>query len=267
MGVKVTFFFECGKYGWSETIYSSSSTVDGAKALALLLMPKRTAILTSPCTMIGIRCSNDDPPLDSLFHVPSPADGAGRLWPGQSDIPNTCLDLRMESGALHRRAYQLRGIPDDMVKAGGELDIDPTYRGVLTQWRNMLTNTLWGMRIRNAPGSAVDILTMINENDGRSVLVTTALPHGLVFNDLVYISGRSNVKGFNGTWRVRVTGATTFQILSSRPTGNLFFNLKVRKLTYTFAAFTEAIIERASHRITGRPFGAPVGRRRARTLR
>lgn len=210
---------------------------------------------------------DDDAALDSLFYVVPENDGTGSSWGNSSDIPFTCFDLRMEATALHRRTYQLRGIPDDFVVEGGKMEPSPGYRGRVTVFKNRLCDTTWGMRIRNAAAGAVNILSMVNDPGNLSVTVTTAAAHPLTQNDLAYISGRSNVKGFNGTWRVNAVNNATFQILSSRPTGNLFFGLKVRKLTYSFAAFTNLLLMRASHRITGRPFDAPVGKRKARSLR
>lgn len=262
--IRVTMFFEADKYGWSETLYSSQASSSDALDAGKALIPRRVGCLGEGAALIGLRASDDDSRQDSLFHSVNANDGKPTANTS-SDIPHTCLDCRMEASSLHRRAYQLRGIPDDIVRTNGGLLIDGIYQGKLDRYRTVLLAGGWGMKVRNTPVGAHPILSITNDPSGYTVTVVTTEAHGLQLNDLAYISGRSNVKGFNGIWRVSATTPTEFQILTSKRATPPFFGLYVRKLTYSFAAFSNMIFERASHRITGRPFGAPLGKRKGRS--
>ncbi len=265
--MRITFFFECNKWGWTETHYCSLTTAEGAIALAIRDYPARLEALAPPAFLSGIRASDDDAAQDSLFYVPSHNDGLASSTLGLADIPNTAVDVRMEAGAGHRRTLMMRGIPDVIVTNGGQLDGGQWAAVGAAAWKRKLLTPNWGMRVRNSAAGAVGIRTMLNNFTLGTVTITTTVPHGLNDGDLAYISGRSNTKGFNGTWKVVRLTDTTFDINSRVFAQFYFIGLKVRKLSYTFARYTDFIIERATHRVTGRPFGSPVGRRRGRALR
>jgi hypothetical protein len=263
---KVTFFFEQGKWGWSETLYNSATQTSVALTSARALVGPRRNLLAKESQLTAIRASLDDPQRDSLFYSVPNADGFGLQGLGNSDIPNTCLVMRMEATDQHRRSYPLRGIPDEMVTNGGVWKPDAPYIAAINAYRAALINTTWGIAGNTGLAPTLLIVDSVQDFLNGRVGFTTNVDHNFNDNDLVYIGGRSPLKGFNGHWRVlkSVTDTKVFYIRTRTQATPFWVGLTVRKIQKAFVAFTNLIPERTSHRVTGRPFGAPRGKQSAR---
>jgi len=259
---RVTFFFQSSKWGWSETLYNSATEVTNALDNAKQLIRFRAAILASGANLVGVRASRTDPQRDSRFYAVPQADGTGDNAWGVTDIPNTCLNIRLEATPLYRRSLQLRGVPDMMITDGGYYAPSPMYTAALRRFLNQLLGATWGVQHKANAAPKRIIVMLLNDFNTNTTVVTTSVAHGYNTGDLVYIGGRSNVKGFNGLWRVKVVDATNFKIATVRPTGTFFLGLTSQLVDYEYQQFDAAIVEDASHRISGRPFAAPRGKRR-----
>lgn len=272
---KCSFFFTQGGWGWSETHYTLKT--DHAQALTELdtMRQFRTAILgkgslpddQNPFLQYA-RVSQDDIPGDSRVAEYTLNAGTGSTGLGQADIPNTCLLVRLEAGVLHRRSMYLRGIPDNIVTQGGQYTPYPGWTRPYNAWASYMTGGIragggWGIRIPlNPPALAGTIIDVVQAAHSKVVNVTTAALHGLTVGNIIVIKGR-NVAWLRGRHRViGVTAANVFQISIDAPVGQIVNGPLVYRIDpFGVIPYDTTVAERITHRITGRPFDQPRGRR------
>lgn len=296
---KATLFFESGLYGWTESFWrDTNASLDNTLALATKLALKRAAISGYGVKITYIRSSDEAERGDSsisatpiwvvgasfappaeldprTFYTVSPAEVAA------ADQPYSAVMVRMESVpsggnppiSMKRRTMYLRGLPDvDIVnpppfaRVAKWNDAFDKWRSELTQWSFRATNRNIGAVTRNILGwSFSPLFVSLN-----------ILNHPYVTGDLLAIRGaKAANSGFRPNRYVRVAAipdVNTIQVVSEngRP---------IRYLAGTEASGgTTALVTTATiypliahvsitgetHRTTGRPFGSPVGRRRAR---
>lgn len=139
--MRTSFFLSRGLYGWSYSFdHSLTDDYELALARAKRIIPKLRKVhgQTVSCTYVRVSkvwkpkaTAPADYKGDSRIYTVGfngKPDGAMEGSP-QSDIPNTCLLLRFDLGALHRRAMYLRGIPDAVWTAGFDVaTMDPQFK-------------------------------------------------------------------------------------------------------------------------------------------
>lgn len=273
---KANYFFTQRKQGWSETWYLDRSAAGSALEAMKNIMPLRVALLggvglgASDPRLEEIRVSNIAVDRDSLVYAVPPGDQFNSALLGVADNPNLCLLVRLEAGALYRRSWSLRGFPDSLITNNGIYVADAAWQPRFDAFITAVRNRLLGMVAwdRAAPIVAISAIGPPDPVVKNLVTITTAAPHGLIVGDRFKIISAPGTSNLRGTWTVFSLGlGNIFTFFSRKEYGGAYIGGgRLTKKTPAFFNFDNAEIERASHRITGRPFDLSVGRRRKRAI-
>jgi hypothetical protein len=208
---KVTFIFNQGRNGWTETFYWDNPTTGfffGPTVVVGRLPPNsipvlepwykyaeaRVALLSNQAKLDAIRFSDEAVPksgfLDESVAGLAPPATAHR------DVKRRSLHCIIQGGEnyCYKRAIHLRGIPDEpaMLTLHGGSNID-ALAGKFTTLRDKLFLCVARMKtlVKNLPAGAnptapiVDLIVPLGE---QKIVVKCAAPHGLQDGDQVRIS-------------------------------------------------------------------------------
>jgi len=266
VNARTTFFFEDGKYGWSESYFSQPASVQAARAAALLIAPKRIALLGTGPVFAAIRVSDADIERDSLITLAADIPTGKDRREEASDVPYSSWLCQLSNGTRYKRPLYLRGCPD--------IDItdpeDAAAHGVFKKaWAAYVAALIAGgymlrVLLRGTDNPSKKITDVFG--DAAGFKVTTAA-HGLVNNDVVRISGVKGSTVPKGKYTVRKVDDDNFVALHLPAPGAVGYTGggEWTKQIIGFKPVTEGIIVRQTRRATGRPFDSPHGRRKART--
>jgi hypothetical protein len=261
-------FFQSDRgYGWTETWYSAGANyfqvLNAAKAMAAA----RVQMNGVNTALTFIRVSDDELKRDTLVYaVPVPDQRPTGLLTQASDIANTALVLRLEASPTKHSQMYLRGLPDDICTLGGRYTPNPLFLLALVNWQNVVTIGGWSLRGQNTPSPLDPTIANVGQPDiDGNVLITTNAAHGFLVRDLVKITGLIGGSGVRGTHRISsVPAATEFIIHAPRVGSRYIGGGRVTKIVYSLALIIAMQVLRVSHRIAGRPFDSPRGRRLVR---
>jgi hypothetical protein len=271
MALKSTWFFsDVGRAaGWSETYYHSIGSLDLLKAAVLVTAVDRATCLSKDAVLLAVRLSDPANPRKTLLVDYETNPFAKQAWDGA--YPWNALLIRVTSQLNHKRPIYLRDVPAAIVDEENPLNAVVGFANALNAWINDLKTVLL-MQVRfttpyaNPPG---DLISSIAVDLVGQVTVTTQVAHGMANGfHTVQVSQVQTFPQLNRTWRVNVTGASTFVLLNAPvpPIGYPALNPqgRYREVKTDFDAFKDASVERVVHRDTGRPFNLQRGRARAR---
>lgn len=234
---KVTFEFEStvgrdatsgSRSGWSESWYRNNvADVPTAIALGLVLKDARRRLLTRGWSLSVMRVSmltNTFLPTRNGALVFVPLATQPGLYFGPADTideqPYDALEIAVQGLAGKRRAFQIRGIGNDVVNAGARFLNPPTFNAAFPLWLGTLNGgataggpgTGWAIRYRTAivngtitaiwigqAGSPVGATPLSPVIDA----ISTAAPGA---GSLLRIKSATGMTRINGTWTV-FTGA------------------------------------------------------------
>jgi len=258
--IRATFFFEQGKYGWSESIHNLNGTLSGAATAARDLAFKRMAMLPQSCKISYIRVSDDEVERDSQI-VPFDNANFEPIVDESASAFTACL-IRLEAGATHRRLIYVRPAAlSEGINSDPFID-DPSWIGAYNAWKAQLITGTWGVKYRNAVGAKVPINAVSSNSNLLNVACTTT---GNFFaGDSIYIGKLPEGKSAMGYYKVRtIIDANSMWVESYLgPTIDVSAGGYVQKRSFTLAAITDVIKLRVVSRKTGRPFDSPRGRSR-----
>ena len=141
----------------------------------------------------------------------------------------------------------------------------PGWLGLINQLRNFVLGSQGLASIRTTvlspPGPVVPIQAITPPNN-----FTTVAAHGFMAGDRVIIKGSSRRRNPTGIWTVGPTpGATTFTLTGvDLPADYVYYpvlSLGAQAKIVAYKPINFLQDERITERKTGRPFGAPRGRR------
>jgi hypothetical protein len=218
---------------------------------------------------VFIRVSDDLIRRDSQIYQCTPQEARGKNPDiGGSDIANTCLLLRIEASALIRRSLYMRGIPDDIALNGGQLSMTPAFLGAYQPWVNLLKSGPWAVRSIDPLSPSTAISNIVQAAGTGIVTITTTGPGTLTLPAIVTIRGVRGAIQVNGTWNVlSIIDSFNFTIKLNQYISTWTGQGLVFKNQYKVTVINQVYAMRISHRISGRPFDSPRGRRRARARR
>lgn len=262
--IRVTFFFKRDIDGWSETYFSTNPTITQVDLDAITLADLRTRLVSGPCEMTRVRCSDDAKKRDRLIRVPAFKNNS--VYVG-CDPSFTALRLNLQSGPDYARSLFMRGIPDSVVTNG---EYNPggsvSFTNALTAFTSELASGRWGVatRLINSPVG----ITAFTPVGGPSLAwnVTTGAPFTPVFGEVVQVLNGGPLNGANRKWRVSgITDATHLQVLPVGPASAIFFlpGMQIKRLFLNVQSIDRINNAGITHRDQGRPFGQHRGRRRA----
>lgn len=265
--IRATFFFEdVNKHGWSETIHNLAADLTTAKTRANNLMRHRRNCLGSSARITYIRVSDDLVKRDSEVIINPVGDQLSRVGPAtQADIANTSLVVRIQANPLARRTLYMRGIPDDCVTNSGQYSPSPSFVNAFDSWAFSLIQDQWACRSRDGTTPRHNITSVTQDAVTGLVTLTTGTPHGVVMGVPFVIRGVKVGTALNGTWLpVAIVDTDTLRIILKTILPAGVNQGTIALLGYTLAPIIDAKVVRVSHRISGRPFDSPRGRRKAR---
>lgn len=265
---RATFFFQnSNNYGWTETIYSAKTSIVDALAAAQSLARLRISMLGTDAFLTNLRVSDDLVKRDSfVWQNPSSSQGTSVHNAKPSDIPNTCLVCRMESGPQYRRTLYIRGQEDDCTTNGGVYTPTPNFVDAFDQWANELITNGWSIRHRNLLELPAQIATAVQTLPDGIVTVTTATDTDVTQGGIVLIKGCVGATQLNGEWTVLTKpSARSFTVKVGAIVGTYFGGGNATAQAFLLDPINNVFVRGVSHRITGRPFAGRRGRRTART--
>lgn len=264
---RCTFFFkDSAGYGWTETFHSNQPDLTKVIGAATDILPFRTALLGLGVQITYLRASDDLVKRDSLVKTVSARAGKQTsLDMGPADIANTCLVIRLEQDALHRRTLYMRGIPDLLVDDNKGYKPNAQWSTAFDAWTAALTVGGWAMRNKSGVIPTFVITGIAQNPVNGDITITTAAAHGLAQNQAYSIRGVKGPTFLNGSGSIfSVPSPTTFVVKSTQILSTWQGGGTVGSVGFTLNPILNAQVVRASHRISGRPFDAPLGRRKAR---
>jgi len=266
-----TFIFNWARQGWSETFYHTDSDIDTAMNAAILLSGSRYPLLGKPAYLEAIRVSDVAVLRDSKVHFPSVNQSTSSLT---ADTVSNAWLVRIESGALYRRSFFLRGVPDSWIQYTPEAAlpiIAGAFASAFTTFREQLINGNWQLKVFDkvaGAAQAVDVLALEQSLLGW-VTVSLAVPAGVVPGQTVRLAGFDHVntatkKLLNGTHKVVSIEASDITInlkWADLVSPSDFIMGKLYRHITTYVAITKANLVYPRARQTGRAFFVPAGRR------
>lgn len=263
--IRSTFFFKQLKWGWSETLFSTAGTREVALQQAKDYLPVRVRLNGFETTCEYVRISDDLIKRDSLIWAPPTEDQKSRLiTAGESDIPNTCVVIRLQADPVGRRTLSMRGIPDRIIATGGLFTPGGVWSDQFRTWRTEIVSGRWGIKVKDQTQPQVAIDAIAFDLPTLVTTVTLAQNHTIGVGELVQLGGQLPTPELRGLFRTIHTGANFFKIKTPFLVPAYTNFAWARKVVYGVATISDAVALRASHRTAGRPFDSPVGRRRGR---
>lgn len=240
--IKVTYFFEEGAGGWSESYYQNAINVDDPQLRinAPNLLIARFGIMSQRVSFLGSRFSDPTVFRDSRFHFPTSGDiyaGLQPFWNVQATELDTAVVNRIEAGPLNRRLNLLRGCPEFIVS-----DVDNSYvpfpAGAGAAWSTKINQ--WSLALQGANFAGINAGQWLLWSDDRTSANTPTLAANVTlvdnsnryFNfttgataisrriggvgplaavgagDGIVITGAGSSHGLNGKWTVSVVDTT-----------------------------------------------------------
>jgi len=266
--------------GWSETFYVVTDQVVQAEAKVNSYLSARNRLLAGDVSIQAFRISDDAVQGDSELEVPNRI-ATQKLGGDEStcDYTFAAYLMRLQAGLNYRRPLYLRGFPDEVTRPGGNVGVaiqQQFDRNMVLFVAALQNNGFYIKVISKEPAqSRVNILALSRSAPGvEQIQIQTSAPiPGAAVNGLIKIYGAAGVPGtgsfsgseLRGTQLVTAIAGNTYT-LAFTATDFTGWNRKgtAKALVYVFKEITKAVPLRFTHRPSGRPFGAPVGRRPAR---
>jgi pimeloyl-ACP methyl ester carboxylesterase len=294
---KVTFFFTCNGYGWTESYWSQAafSLPQQYYPQAFNLAGLRAQLMGNNTTLTHIRISlinvpatygpgGQSPPRNSqLFTLAPPLTGPG-VQPGDptknpTDMPDVCMLCRwIPTIAVASKLQYMRGIPDDFDVMGGLPALTPVaYFG--GSWTNFVTAIQtgfgagvnqtgpWGYVGKNPGAQAVASISALTQTSGGYVSITTSTNlFNLALTPVnsvvpVRISKLTVPGNLNSVHPVQVYSANQF--VTEKKIAILAWDSSPGKVTYsplTYIPVATVQFSRIGERKAGRPFAVARGR-------
>jgi len=266
MPFRVSYFFSQQTQrlgGWSENFWNSTTNQDTAFQKAADLVTPLRKLHGKTTVLRHYRVSNVDVfrQIDILNF--SSTDNPDVTATTIADYPTTALGLKLVANPNYVVRQWIKGTWDSVIDAGGFYQPTATFVTNVNAFFAALTTggNGWALRVldRTVPSKVVRDITQAGS--------VTVLAHGYADNATVRISRAKGLTQANNRWRITVVDADTFSLQGwVAPAVNTPYqgNGIVRLQTYVYPAIGGGIVERATKRNVGRPFGLLSGRRTAR---
>lgn len=295
-GIRVNFFFAQGRTGFSEVWQlNEPGGLSAGKPKALDFALLRLALCGRGVSLLGIRCTDLDvtPIMTEIVQLlvagsqvgEIPVTSLGLPWISSPDVDSDpsdrCLLIRCEGLQSERKMVFLAGVPDAIVRTnpdGPDFATLPGYGTAYDTWRTMAQNGEWGWLGRDRSGLGAHSLVKGYSTQAGPIPrlgVQTAAAFDVPIGSRVQISRATTLSRAptpNGQWtviekEVHVNGVDWVYFLTASEGINPADVDQLGKISlvqHVFVESADVIISRQGHRKRGRPFGLPVGRRRAR---
>jgi len=282
MTVKISFFFNSYKQGFSETYYSPvTNPALLVTSLSPQLLTSITQFRTISTLLYAVRGTEIEPPFRSFTRLIRGAyQGGQQSDPDASpDVVSTTAVIQLVSENATKRRVFLRGLPDNYVKRddfGNDLFIGE-FKTMVTKMVAQLIGNGFAVRKQVKPplgALAYAPVRLLGPDpvNGRFTRITYSNTVG--FNPVVH--GKVVCKGTPNNLLPNFPRiATVVEVIAGAPISQLVVlygvpggvpisvqKMVVSNLLYTYEAISEFTFERFSSHKTGRPFGQLAGKKR-----
>lgn len=269
---KATLSFVQGVYGWTESYYLNtvSDSLQPELAKAQALAAKRAPMSGEQTRIQAIKVSREDIARDVLIAEAAYSGTIGK----PSDAPDTAiLTKRFASTPAANAPIYLRGIWDELVKDGGQLDLgNAPWLTLYNAWKGLLTTTVngWGFLAKDPAESGSSAIQSVSNSVMGNIHYTLDVG---IFTTLdvgekvkIFVSGVKGALSANGSFIGVVKGINTIDTEARVP---IFPYQGGGKLSYTVLKFYPigaTQLQRVVERKAGRPLYVSRGRAPARKL-
>lgn len=266
--IRATFFFkDTNGYGWSESLDNTLQDLTAVRDRAATLAPLRVQMLGTTANLVYIRVSDQLIRRDSRIIRLSYADGHNNDSSVAGCASATlALLIRFEASELSRRLIYVKGFPDNCESDSGAYTPTVKFRAALENWLTEIVGNNWAIRSKDPGLNPAHLITGLTQDlVTGNVTVTTGDAHGFAIDKPITISGVRGAIQMNGVWNLAaVSTPTTFRVHMTQIIDPYTSGGVARLLGYSNNPITGQAVLRVSHRIAGRPFDSPRGRRRGK---
>lgn len=292
-GVRCSFFYSLHNRTITDTFtWVQNVDLEAVVNPAAALMKARLKISGFGVTPLEIRLSKENVFRDSkivpasLFVADAPklknlTSNTGEVTSNAADQPNSCLNVRIDADARHRRQFYLAGIPDCCVATYPTTDPEvqqPMWAPDWQTYKSLLINQQWGFVVQRNEADGVTRVPVVGvtQQVGTGLLgVVVAGPAAFVQGDSVQLRSfrRSNLAyaSANGKWRVAqvltdspAAGQATVFLLNSAnvPASTITSYGTIEKVDFTTMKIVSVEIREPTTRKRGnRSLVGPASRR------
>lgn len=256
--LKCTAFFILRNAGWSESYFREGTNPTAAVNAFVQLINTRLGMCVAAVGTNGARIAViENPSIVRAFGL----NGSGAIAE-PSDVTNAAILWKASAASGVKRQVWTRGQPDETL-LGGAYTPSSAFSMAAAQWANVVYGNEWCIRTQNRTDWPLQDI----ESIGGTGILTTYLND--VFDkpmSLKFYKARDTLGNpIRKIYRIgaKLT-ATTYQLVNWEA-GRTAFNVRARNYILVLQPITTIAINKGGTRRTGRPFGLPVGRSRART--
>lgn len=260
--MRVSFFFEQGAYGWSESLHNLGASYTQVVLPTNTLRDARLALLPGSAKLSYLRISDDESFRDSILLNEAAASQSLSTVPN-SDPTFTANLIRISASPKVRRSLYMRPAFQGEGSNGDRVVNDPQWLTRYTLWRNLLLDSAQGWAVRFFADSDTGLnIESVTNNTG--ALVFNIPGAGLAVDSFFKARNFSaNVK-INGTYRIIAKTGDLYTVTPNKLAGATILIYSYGKAFTTARALlpvTGVTYIRTTSRKTGRPFASPRGRR------
>jgi hypothetical protein len=264
---RITAFFQQGTYGWSETIFNTAPDYGTLLAAGLTYATQRAGFLGDGAFLTEIRVSDDALYRDAFVrYFDPPLNGkTGPAGPNQALPPNVALLLRLTSTEIYRRPLYMRGIPANIVDLHGKYAPTPAWTAGLNAFSVFLTTGSWQVLATQRTGLPTDRHALFQVSAPNNFTLTPPAP-ALAIGTVVRILGSSRNHNPVGLRKVVSIAGLIYGLSGvDLPADYVYVpgSLSLEIVNRITTTITQVQPETITRRATGRPSGAPRGRRSA----
>lgn len=197
-GIRFTMFIHDGLKGISESHVYAAETIEAARPFGINLFKLRMALCGPPCvpfrgrfSVLGARRRTRLLSSGELANIgPAPvqnlASAAGNLGPNTSDVPNTCVLVKIYGANDQGTQFFLAGIPDAIITLspqGPIIEGVPLYLPAWQAYANELRTQAWGFvgRVTGGDGFTSKAVTGVTKRVGDGLLGFATAAAGAAF--------------------------------------------------------------------------------------
>jgi hypothetical protein len=256
--VRLTYFFELGDTGWSESVHTTlpPTSVPAIQALVGQYTAMRLPCLSNEAQLTHVRVSDDDTFRDILFLATGlPASGTYSKPPAG---PWTGLLITLVATPTLRRSLFMRGIPKQIVD-GRNPTFDATFTAAINNYLAGMIASPFAISGKTANPSR-PITTAV----GATGVVTTVGVTGAAVGDTIQVIGVPTSVLPTRFYRViGVDNVASTVTLAGWPLAVNLTNVGfLRRTTKEVVQISQAVSGLITERKVGRPFGQLRGRAR-----
>jgi len=277
--LRATWFYYVSISGWSESLWMKATDYDAALAVAKEYARRRLVLCGRDVYNHAIRISDDtilgdaditqsirstaepnekDP--EAEFIAPAVNDTADQPW--------TSLKVLFDDPQKIRRGHIfMRGLPDSLFAPANVFIKNKQWTQAFDKWATHVKANFQMRPTIKATAASKKEITRADFILGQPVELTTAVDHGIVAGDHVYVGRVRNSGGtFFGNYTVLAAPTTkTLTLKDTSGTGAVYLKGGyVRKTGVETKDISNVYFTAPDERKPGRIFGSPVGRRKRR---